>query len=36
MDNILPIVLAILGLLGLVAALAGCESRDGFRSSIPD
>ena len=36
MDNILPIALAIIALFGVVAAIAGHESRDGFRSSIDD
>jgi hypothetical protein len=30
MDVLLPIVLSVLALLGIVATLAGVESRDGF------
>lgn len=36
MDNILPIALSLLALFGVVAAIAGHESRDGFRSSSFD
>lgn len=36
MDNILPLAIAIFALFGVVAAIAGHESRDGFRSSIYD
>lgn len=33
MDNLLPIALGLLALFGIVAAIAGAESRDGFRST---
>jgi hypothetical protein len=32
MDMVLPIALSLLTLFGLVAAIAGYESRDGYRS----
>ncbi len=32
MDVLVPIALSMLALLGLVAAIAGYESRDGFES----
>ena len=36
MDNILPLAIAIFALFGVVAAIAGAESRDGFGSRSYD